>query len=308
MMRVFNLSVAGAVASIFLFGSIGSVSAQDLFEADPIDLQFERDVRSTYIVRLANSLPSQAVNNRANEVAARFGGRIKYTYTNTINGFAITMPSVAMTRMIEAGGLDIISVTRDGIVTIDAKPDAPGGERGKPIKPPKDGPTLGTCAEEVPWGVKRVTSIDRSDYEISSSGEQIGCEVTEDSHPASGPPVAIHPDYSKGGAATRVCVIDTGVSDHPDLNLHKDWSHNSISNENRFDRNGHGSHVAGTIGAWANDVGVVGVAPGASIVSVKVLNRRGSGSWSGVIDGIDAMVGANVCPIANMSSAGPIMN
>lgn len=99
-MRIFNVSAAGVVAGALLFSSVGSISAQDLFEADPIDLQFERDVRSTYIVRLANELPSQAVNNRANEVAARFGGRIRYVYTNTINGFAITMPSVAMTRMV----------------------------------------------------------------------------------------------------------------------------------------------------------------------------------------------------------------
>ena len=103
-MRTFNLGVASVIAGVMLFGSVGSVLSQGLFEADPVGLQFERDVRSTYIVRLANSLPAQAVNNRANEVAARFGGRIRYTYTNTINGFAITMPSVAIARMTAAGG------------------------------------------------------------------------------------------------------------------------------------------------------------------------------------------------------------
>lgn len=292
-MRVFNLGVAGAVASVFLFGSVGSVSAQDLFEADPIDLQFERDVRSTYIVRLSSELPSQAVNNRANEVAARFGGRIKYTYTNAINGFAITMPSVAMARMTEAGGLDIISVTRDGIVTIDVKPDAPGGGKGKPPKedpvdegdPPVDD---GPCDQELPWGVDRVTGITMNSDT---------CSVTD--RGSTGP-------YYGGVGVPAVCVIDTGVdTDHPDLNVGLLYF-NAIGNESYDDLHGHGSHVAGTIGALANNIGVVGVAPGASIVSVKVLNRRGSGSYSGVIAGVDWVAGANACAVANMSLGGPV--
>ena len=113
-----------------------------------------------------------------------------------------------------------------------------------------------------------------------------------------------NPNY--GVNAPAVCVIDTGVDiDHPDLNVSSDYF-NAIGNESRDDRHGHGSHVAGTIGALANNIGVVGVAPGASIVSVKVLNRRGSGSYSGVIAGVDWLAGANVCAVANMSLGGPI--
>lgn len=150
------MGVTSAVAGVLLIGSVGGVLSQGLFEADPVGLQFERDVRSTYIVRLTSSLLSQAVNYRANEVAARFGGRIKYVYTNTINGFAITKPSVSMARMTAAGGLDIISVTQDRIVTIDAgkapsescKPEGTpgkggGGEEGV-------GDTAPSCDQTVP--------------------------------------------------------------------------------------------------------------------------------------------------------------
>jgi len=53
------------------------------------------------------------------------------------------------------------------------------------------------------------------------------------------------------------------------------------------DRNGHGTHVAGIAAARDNSVGVVGVAPGARLWAVRVLNSRGSGSWSNVICGVD---------------------
>ena len=71
------------------------------------------------------------------------------------------------------------------------------------------------------------------------------------------------------------------------------------------DENGHGTHVAGTVAAIDNNIGVVGVAAGATVVAVKVLNRRGSGSISGVIAGVD-YVAANAPSgdVANMSLGG----
>ena len=73
------------------------------------------------------------------------------------------------------------------------------------------------------------------------------------------------------------------------------------------DDNGHGSHVAGTIAAKNNNIGVVGVAPNATLVAVKVLNRSGSGSYSGVIAGIDYVAAtAKSGDVANMSLGGPV--
>jgi subtilisin family serine protease len=71
------------------------------------------------------------------------------------------------------------------------------------------------------------------------------------------------------------------------------------------DQNGHGTHVAGTVAAIDNSIGVVGVAAGATVISVRVLDRRGSGSYSGVIAGIDH-VAANgkTGDVANMSLGG----
>lgn len=98
-----------------------------------------------------------------------------------------------------------------------------------------------------------------------------------------------------------VAVIDTGVQKtHPDLNVFKQVKYTLESSLD--DKNGHGTHVAGTIGALDNNQGVVGVAPGARIWSVKVLNSRGSGNMSDIIAGID-YVTANAASIevANMS-------
>lgn len=66
------------------------------------------------------------------------------------------------------------------------------------------------------------------------------------------------------------------------------------------DDNGHGTHVAGIIAAVDNTIGVVGVAPKASVYAVKVLDRSGAGYVSDVIAGIDWCV-SNGVQVANMS-------
>ena len=71
------------------------------------------------------------------------------------------------------------------------------------------------------------------------------------------------------------------------------------------DGHGHGTHVAGTVAAIDNDKGVVGVAAGATVVAVKVLNNQGSGSYSGVIAGVDYVASeASAGDAANMSLGG----
>lgn len=112
------------------------------------------------------------------------------------------------------------------------------------------------------------------------------------------------------GSGLTAWVLDTGIDlDHPDLNVNTQLSATMFTSgkdsKSADDGNGHGTHVAGTIAALDNSEGVVGVAAGASVVGVKVLGSRGSGSYSGIIDGVD-YVAANAASgdVANMSLGG----
>ncbi len=104
-------------------------------------------------------------------------------------------------------------------------------------------------------------------------------------------------------------IIDTGIDlDHPDLNVDTDRSTTFVLRTySAEDDNGHGSHCAGIVAAIDNEIGVVGVAAGATVVGVKVLNKRGSGTMTDIIAGVD-YVAANAAngDVANMSLGGGI--
>jgi len=91
-----------------------------------------------------------------------------------------------------------------------------------------------------------------------------------------------------GAVSIDVAVIDTGIDlDHPDLNVVGGKNCSGGRRSNFDDGNGHGSHVAGTIGARDDGLGVVGMAPGARLWAVRSLNNAGSGSTSSIVCGID---------------------
>ncbi len=89
--------------------------------------------------------------------------------------------------------------------------------------------------------------------------------------------------FAGNGAGVRVYIVDTGI-----LTSHEQFAGRALAGFSAFgdnnpeDCNGHGTHVAGTIGG-----NTTGVARGANVVPVRVLDCSGSGSWSGVIAGID---------------------
>lgn len=125
-------------------------------------------------------------------------------------------------------------------------------------------------AEVLPWGVDRVNAD------------------------------AVWTSYT--GDPVKVAVVDTGIdTSHPDLIGNLKGGMSAVSYTTSFnDDNGHGSHVAGTIAAVDNSVGVIGVAPAADLYAVKVLDRRGSGYLSDIIEGL-AWAVSNDMDIVNMS-------
>jgi subtilisin len=103
-----------------------------------------------------------------------------------------------------------------------------------------------------------------------------------------------------------IAIIDTGIQlNHPDLNVFRNVSYVSGARTGNDD-NGHGTHCAGIAAALDNNIGVVGVAPGARLWAVKVLDRSGGGTISNVIKGVDYVTrNAASIEVANMSLGGP---
>ena len=140
--------------------------------------------------------------------------------------------------------------------------------------------------QTIPTGIQRIFADDNSNLSINGD------------------------DSSRVDA--DVAILDTGIDfDHPDLNLVMvidcTWSGPKMGTceGTRDDGHGHGTHVAGTIGALDNEYGVVGVAPGVRLWAVKVLTNYGTGTTEQVIAGIDWVAEhADQIEVANMSLGG----
>ena len=133
--------------------------------------------------------------------------------------------------------------------------------------------TFTSCfaGEVLPWGVDRV------DAEL------------------------VHP--SNKGTGVKVAILDTGIDlDHPDLAVAGDVTF-VPGTSSGDDDNGHGTLVAGVVAALDNDIGVIGVAPEASLYSVKVLDQDGNGAMSVILSGIEWSA-YNGMQVINMSFGG----
>jgi subtilisin len=87
------------------------------------------------------------------------------------------------------------------------------------------------------------------------------------------------------GTGKKAWIIDSGIDfDHPDLTVDVSHSRSFISGQtSAADENGHGTHVAGIIGAKNNTFGILGVASGATLISLRVLDKNGDGTLSSII-------------------------
>ncbi|MFG3600092.1 S8 family peptidase [Micromonospora chersina] len=108
--------------------------------------------------------------------------------------------------------------------------------------------------------------------------------------------------YPNTASNVRAYIIDTGIrTTHTDFGGRATWGTNTVDTNNT-DCNGHGTHVAGTVGGTS-----YGVAKGVRLIAVKVLNCSGSGSTTGVVSGINWVTSNAVKPaVANMSLGGGV--
>jgi subtilisin len=115
--------------------------------------------------------------------------------------------------------------------------------------------------------------------------------------------------YGRGDLQTSktAWIIDTGIDlDHPDLNVDASRSKSFVSGQTSADdENGHGTHVAGIIGAKNNSMGTTGVASGATLVSLRVLDDEGEGRLSGIIQAVNYVIqNGKSGDVVNMSLGG----
>lgn len=264
---------------------IGCQNVNDFAENPDTEIQNNQTIAGQYIVVMKQSqtgkfkigdLP-EVENVRASIVADASinDDKIINRYSNTIAGFTAVLSDEQLDILKRNPNVDYIE--QDRIVTFAPPCGTPNGGLCEPTDPtdPGDGGG-GDSTQETPYGITRVNG---------------GATYT---------------------GSNVAWVLDSGIDlDHPDLNVDASRGFNAFTSgkdgRSLDDGDGHGTHVAGTIAAINNNFGVVGVAAGATVIPVKVLDSRGSGSYSGVIAGVDH-VGANgsAGDVANMSLGGPV--
>lgn len=223
-----------------------------------------------YIVTLSAGTDPASV---ANEMALQHGLAVRHVYRHALTGFAARVPAGRLQAL--ANDPRVLAVTPDEFVSINKKCSTPpcggGGGGGEEPPPPP-------ASQVIPTGVLRING------DLSSTLAGNG----------------------SGSVDVDVAVIDTGIlPGHSDLNVVGGINCSKGRADKFSDGHGHGTHVAGTIAALDNDQGVVGVAPGARLWAVRVLNNAGSGSTSDVICGIDYVTAnADIIEVANMSLGG----
>lgn len=225
------------------------------------------ELTDRYIVVLKQNTSA----DQAEEVLAAINhqrGKVRFRYQHTIRGFAVQIPFAAL-QGLQHRLMAIDYIEPDLLVqALPGKPDKGGSDSNSGLQDVTEN------GQTIPWGVQRLGRYDSANLsDLSGSGH-------------------------------RAWVLDTGVDvTHSDLNVDISNATSYIDGQSAtLDGNGHGTHVAGTIGAIDNSQDVVGLAPGITIVPVKVLSDSGSGSLSGVIAGVDYVAGrATPGDCANLS-------
>lgn len=210
-----------------------------------------------------------AVRAAAQALAKRHAFSLGHVYSQAIEGFSAQLNA----RQLKA-------LRADARVAY-IEQDLPMAVLGVPVQAkgkPAGGDLATTAAQVLPWGIDRVEADSSSTLAGNGSGAVAG---------------------------VRAYIIDTGIDTaHTDLYVSR---HVNFAGGVNKDCHGHGTHVAGTVGAKDNAQDVVGVAPGVALVGVKVLGCSGSGSTSGVIKGVDWVTANAVLPaVANMSLGGGV--
>jgi len=221
-------------------------------------------VNSTYICKFKDHIPPDSVPAFVNDAVLQAGGSKRHVYTTALRGFSAHMSATAA-RNLGQNNPNIEYCEKNALIKAGAAPVQAGKGQGKGGSGP-----IPPVPQFIPQGVTRV-----------------------------GGPI--------NATGLTAWIIDSGIDlDNPDLNVDASHGFDAVKTKGKGvvdDVNGHGTHVAGTLAAIDNDINVVGVAAGATVIPVRVLKSSGYGTVDGAIAGID-YVAANAVEgeVANMSA------
>jgi subtilisin family serine protease len=226
-------------------------------------------------------------NVDADKVLADLGIDPTYQYEKVVNGFAAKVSAADKEALQNIPGA-IVSPNRK-IVAFD-RVKAQGKHKHKhkhknrhkkkhnnnnQTPPPPSGPP----PQVIPTGISRIAATQNPQAGIAGDGGAIDVDVA---------------------------VLDTGIGPNSDLTIMNiDVGQDCVGAGTTLDGDGHGTHVSGTIGALDNTIGVVGVAPGARLYPVKVLDDFGGGDDGTVMCGLEwVLANAGTIDVVNMSLGG----
>lgn len=244
------------VGTVFFFHSCSTEEFSDEVSVDTssVDIGPDQAVPNSYIVLFKEDgkLKSnkQKVSQKASGILSQYkiaSNKMKFVYETAIQGFSINDITEKEAELLKSDP-NVLAVEPNYIEKLDVTVEQGDMPPANSNKATTEG-YFESTGDYVDWGVVRVGG-----YTYSTD--------------------------------KRAWILDSGVYAHPDLNIDYDNS-TTFVDKNWGDRNGHGTHVAGIIGAMHNGDGIVGVAPGAKIVAVKVLNDEGVGSQAEIIAGIN---------------------
>lgn len=252
--------------ALFLALAFGAGAAALAQPADPPashPFAASQPIAGRYIVVFKDSVANPAAE--AANLARGLGGQLHHAYTSAIKGFAASLPDAALQALRNNPNVDYVE--QDRTVSLNLEPT--------PV-----------TQSDAAWGLDRIDQQRLADDPVSSPYNYL---------------------YKYTANGVDAFIIDTGIrASHIDFEgrVRVSDGYTAISDgRGTDDCNGHGTHVAGTVGGarW-------GVAKSVSLIPVRVLNCQGSGTWSGVIAGIDftankVMAGTRPA-VANMSLGG----